>query len=45
MLNFGESLDSFLAALFTFVNELLNGVFGWLTDLFNGINLRGVIRF
>jgi hypothetical protein len=39
MLSFGESLDSFLAALFTFVNELLNGVFGWLTDFFNGITI------
>ena len=37
MLNFGESLDSFLGALFEFINALLNGVFGWLADFFGGI--------
>ena len=39
MLDFGSSLDSFLTALFTFVNNLLNGVFGWLSDFFSGLNI------
>ena len=39
MLNFGGSLDNFLDALFTFVNELLNGMFGWLADFFGGISI------
>ncbi len=37
MLDFGGSLNNFLDAVFTFVNELLNGVFGWLADFFGGI--------
>jgi hypothetical protein len=39
MLDFGGSLDAFVSALFGFVNELLNGVFGWLADFFNGISI------
>ena len=39
MLDFGGSLDNFLDAVLTFVNEVLNGVFGWLADFFNGITV------
>jgi hypothetical protein len=39
MFDFTESLDSVLGALFTFINELLNGMFGWLADFFSGISL------
>ncbi len=39
MLDFGGSLDNFLDAVFTFVNEVLNGVFGWLADFFAGFTI------
>jgi len=39
MLDSGGSLDNFLDALFTFVNEVLNGVFGWLADFFGGMTI------
>jgi hypothetical protein len=39
MLDFDESLSDFLTALFTFVNDLLNGVFGCLADFFSGITI------
>ena len=32
MLDFQDSLDGFLGALFGFLNNLLNGLFGFLTD-------------
>ncbi len=39
MLDFDGSLNNFLDALYSFVNELLNGVFGWLADFFAGITI------
>ena len=39
MFNFGGAFDSFLVSLFTFLNELLNGLFGWLTTFFGGLDV------
>lgn len=39
MLDFQDSLDGFLSALFTFLNDFLNSLFGWLADLFGGITI------
>jgi hypothetical protein len=39
MLDFGSSIDTFLGALFTFISELVNGVFGWLADFFSGMTI------
>ena len=38
--NFGGSFESFLTALFGFLNDLLNGVFGWLTTFFSGLDIN-----
>jgi hypothetical protein len=40
MLDFGGSFHTFFDALFNFLNTFLSGVFGWLTDLINGINVN-----
>lgn len=37
MLDVGSSFNSFIDALFAFINAILNGTFGWLTALLNGI--------
>jgi len=39
MFNFGATLNDFMLSLFTFLNELLNGLFGWLTAFFGGLNV------
>lgn len=39
MLGFEGALNDFLSALFTFLNELLNGIFGLLADFFGGITV------
>lgn len=39
-MDFSASLNSFLAALFGFLNDLLNGIFGWLAALFGGISVN-----
>ena len=37
--DFNNSLQAFLDAVFGFVNDLLNGVFGWLATFFNGLTV------
>ena len=39
MLHFENSLSDFLAALFRFLNDLLNGTFDWLADFFEGLTI------
>lgn len=39
MLDFNDSLNSFLDSFFTFLNELLNGVFTFLADFFASLNV------
>lgn len=39
IMDFQGSMDGFLNALMSFVNELLNAIFGWLAQLFNGISI------
>jgi hypothetical protein len=38
-MDFLTPLNDFLLALFTFLNTLLNGLFGWLAAFFGGINV------
>lgn len=39
MLDFDSSLNGFLDALFSFITELLNAIFGALTEFLGGINI------
>jgi len=40
MLHIGDSLGAFLDALFAFLNDLLNGLFGFLAALISGIQVN-----
>jgi|GEM_PF-5376507 len=40
MLDVGASFGSFLDALVMFLNEFLNGLFGFLTDLLGGVSVQ-----
>lgn len=40
MFNVGESFGDFVTALLTFISDLLNLVFGALTDFINGLNVN-----
>ena len=37
--DFQASLQTFLDSVFGFVNDLLNGVFGWLAAFFDGLTI------
>jgi hypothetical protein len=39
MFDFGDAFNEFLASLFTFLNELFNGLFGWLANFFGGLSI------
>lgn len=42
MLDFSNSLTSFLDALFTFISTLLNTIFTRLTDMLNSFDFSGI---